>query len=383
MEAAELLTYEDPHAAASRPLRPFVTESARALIAEPGASLQITTEDGVHLLSGVVQQGRAGQHAVEDAAETRTLAERRESAAAQLAGVAQSEGTSSELGEAHRPDGLALGVRPTLVSTLGGQRFGISSRGGKTLLSEAPHSTIINGESRQYVYPNTYPFTAVCKLYCSWQPSAGAAWLGAGEATGYMIGRQTLMTSGHVGPPTNGASWAIQVIPACWNGQSLFGAGAVSWVAGYHSWNSDSGSDIKICQLFDPIGDQVGYFGYRGYSSSWEDGEYWTMAGFPYDRSLTYMSYEDAIAVRDDDDGDDINVDGHGYDTTQVESDADEASGASGSPLWGWWDGTPQAIGVHHGVEYDGTVWGTETLSCASGGSGFTQACAWGRRLWG
>jgi hypothetical protein len=107
------------------------------------------------------------------------------------------------------------------------------------------------------------------------------------------------------------------------------------------------------------------------------------MAGFPYDINLTHMSHETGIAVRDDDDGDDISVDGTSYDTTQVESDADEASGASGSPLWGWWDGSPYVIGVHHGVERDGTIWGTETLSCASGGAGFTQACAWGRRLWG
>jgi hypothetical protein len=198
-----------------------------------------------------------------------------------------------------------------------------------------------------------------------------------------MIGRSTLMTSGHVGPPTHGAGWMIKVIPACWNGQSLYGAGVVSYVASYNSWNSDSGSDIKICQLYDPLGDQVGYFGYRGYSSSWEDGDYWTMAGFPYDINLTYMSHETAIAVRDDDDGDDINVNGTSYDTIQVESDADEASGASGSPLWGWWDGSPYAIGVHHGVEYDGTIWGTETLSCAAGGAGFTQAAAWGRSMWG
>jgi hypothetical protein len=32
------------------------------------------------------------------------------------------------------------------------------------------------------------------------------------------------------------------------------------------------------------------------------------MAGFPYDRSLTSMSYQEGIAVRDDDDGDDIDV---------------------------------------------------------------------------
>lgn len=107
------------------------------------------------------------------------------------------------------------------------------------------------------------------------------------------------------------------------------------------------------------------------------------MAGYPYDISLASMSHETAIAVRDDDDGDDINVNGSTYDTTQVESDADEASGASGAPLWGWWDDGPYAIGVHHGVEYDGTLFGTETYSCASGGDGFVAAAGWGRSMWG
>jgi hypothetical protein len=383
MSPAELLAFDDRDRGAGRDLKPFVTESARALWTEPGTTLELAQAGGIHLLSGVVQPGRPGQEFYEDAAATRSFAERRAALAARLEGADRAPRSAPELGDAYRPDGLALGVRPTIVSSLGGARYGVSAKGRKTRLSEEPHSTIINGESRSLVYPDTYPYTAVCKLYSSWQPSAGAAWQGAGEATGYMIGRSTLMTSGHVGPPTNGAAWMIQVIPACWNGQSLFGAGAISYVSSYHSWNSDSGSDIKICQLFDPIGDQVGYFGYRGYSSSWEDGDYWTMAGFPYDINLTHMSHETGIAVRDDDDGDDISVDGTSYDTTQVESDADEASGASGSPLWGWWDGSPSAIGVHHGVEYDGTISGTETLSCASGGAGFTQACAWGRRLWG
>jgi hypothetical protein len=105
----------------------------------------------------------------------------------------------------------------------------------------------------------------------------------------------------------------------------------------------------------------------------------WTMASFPYDRSLTSMSAQFGIAVRDD--GDDIEVDGDSYDTTQVESDADEASGASGSPLFAWWDGSPYAIGVHHGVERDGTISGTEIYACASGGDGFTQATHWARGL--
>ncbi len=266
------------------------------------------------------------------------------------------------LGEPHCPDGVPTGIHPKIASSIGAQRFGITSRGTKTLLSEDPHSTIINGESCEYIYPDRYPYTAVCKLYVSYQPTPGAPWRLASQATDYLIGKSTLMTSGHVQAPPN-SGWQIKVVPACWGGSSIFGDGFVTYVRSTFWWNSDAGSDIRICQLYDSIGERTGYFGFRGYNSDWEDGAYWFMAGYPYDRSLIYMSRQTGIAVRDDDDG-------------------DEASGASGSPLWGYWSGKLYAIGVHHGVERDGTIFGTEILSCASGGDGFTAAAHWGRDMW-
>ncbi|WP_326954667.1 trypsin-like serine peptidase [Amycolatopsis sp. NBC_01286] len=356
-----------------------VTESANALWTGGGRDVEVVRSaayDGAFTLrtDGPVLYGLPGVEANEGEVRTRTADQRADRGRRQVRADAPT-------GAPHRPKGVPLGIHPKTTTSLGPTRRGITSRGTKTLLSEN-HSTIIDGESRSLVYPSAYPYTAVCKLYCSYQPTPGGSWVTTSEATGYLIGRSTLMTSGHVGPPTSGP-WQIKVIPACWNGQSVFGAGLVSYVRSYWSWNSDSGSDIKVCQLWDPIGDNVGYFGYRGYNSAWEDGDYWTMAGFPYAVSLTSMSYEPAIAVRDDDDGDDITVNGTSYDTTQVESDADEASGVSGAPLWGWWDDGPYAIGVHHGVEHDGTIFGTETLSCASGGAGFTQAASWARGMWG
>jgi V8-like Glu-specific endopeptidase len=312
------------------------------------------------------------------------MAERLEHASRRYVDRAERSHSRLELlGDPYRPDGVPMGIHPKLLTSLEFQRFGINSRGARTLLSEEPHSTVINGESRTFLYPDQYPLTAVCKLYISYQPAPGAAWQNSGEATGYLIGKSTLMTSGHVQPP-GGNAWRIKVVPACWAGRSIFGPGFLSYVRETIWWNSDSGSDIQICHLYDPIGERTGYFGYRGYDSDWEDGAYWHMAGFPYDRSLYAMSYQSGIPVRDDDDGDDIEVDGTTYDTTQIESEADEASGASGSPLWGYWDGgKPYAIGVHHGVERDGTVSGTEILSCASGGDGFVAAAHWGRSMWG
>lgn len=157
----------------------------------------------------------------------------------------------------------------------------------------------------------------------------------------------------------------------------------ITWVRRRYWWHSDSGNDLQVCQLADPVGDRLGYFGARVYDSDWEDLGVWTMAGFPYDRSKYGMSVQPAIHVRDDDDGDDIELGGDTYDTTQVESDADEASGASGSPLFAWFgEGNPCAVGVHSGYQDDGTVSGTETWACAAGGDGLVAIVNWARSNW-
>ncbi|MGB8859272.1 MAG: hypothetical protein WCC60_08450 [Ilumatobacteraceae bacterium] len=383
----ELLSLEDD--CEGDDLRPWgvVTESAHAMWTDSGSAIEVVKS---HLLEGAYtlrspELVRFGLPVLE--VNTGDTFTRTQSARLQAAAVRRMNGRPERQarearpeGDAFCPEGVPQGRHPK-TATRSDTLFGVSSRGGRTQLS-GPHSTIINGESRSLVYPDRYPYTAVCKLYLRFQPRGGAQWQGAGEATGYLVGKSTLVTSGHVTPPTDGR-WQIQVIPACWNGQSVFGPGMVSYVRSFWSWNSDSGSDIKICQLYDPIGERLGYFGYKGYQSRWEDRDYWTMAGYPYDISLTSMSHETGIAVRDDDDGDDIDVNGTTYDTTQVESDADEASGVSGAPLWGWWAKGPYAIGVHHGVERDGTAFGTEILSCASGGDGFVAAAHWGRSMWG
>lgn len=384
----ELLEVDDKVCA--HDTRPWgeVTESSMACWTERGAGIEVERSklmSNAYVLksSSAINFGLPVLENRSNPVRRRTMAERLAVAERRhLDRIERPDHQSETLGEPHCPDGVPTGLHPKEVASISAQHFGITSRGTKTLLSADPHSTIINGESRRFIYPDRYPYTAVCKLYLSYQSAPGAPWrYNFKEATGYLIGKSTLMTSGHFHPPAN-SGWQIQVIPACWAGRSIFGPGFVTYVRSTFRWNSDAGSDIQICQLYDPIGVRIGYFGYRGYSSDWEDGAYWTMAGYPYDRSLTSMSRQTGIAVRDDDDGDDIGVNGEDYDTTQVESDADEASGASGSPLWGYWSGMPYAIGVHHGVERDGTISGTEILSCASGGDGFTAAAHWGRGMW-
>jgi hypothetical protein len=295
--------------------------------------------------------------------------------------------------DASRPGGTPIAYLPrTLATTYLRAAVGRSARGGTIDLStvvvkteEGPdiHSTIIDGESRDFLRPTFFPFTAVCKLEL-WQPDASGRWSARRNwASGFLVGRRILMTSGHSFEGVSLANARIRVIPACWANQPVFGMGLVTWVRRRKRWNSDSGNDLQLCQLADPIGDSMGFFGIRVYDADWQDRRDWTMAGFPYDRSEFGMSVQSGIAVRDDDDGDDIGLDGERYDSTQIESDADEASGASGSPLFGWFGkDNPCAIGVHSGSQTDWTASGNETWACAAGGDALNAIVGWGRRNW-
>lgn len=323
----------------------------------------------------------------------RSQAQRIEDRALRLAGTRTKNGRpQSEPLDGHRPSRLPIAYLPRTIA-VGHAAFGASARGGKVRLSTSivettegdAHSTIFDGESRDGLRPTHFPYTAVCKLELWTRPGPSGAWANSGKyASGFLVGRRTLLTSGHAFEDQRLSSEmaAIKVIPACWGNQPVYGLGMVTWVRQRKWWHSDSGNDLQLCRLADPVGDSMGYFGAQEYDSDWEDEAVWTMAGFPYDISKFGMSVQHGISVRDDDDGDDIKLDGADYDTTQIESDADEASGASGSPLFAWFGGKVRAIGVHSGVEHDWTASGIETWSCAAGGEGLVALARWGRENW-
>jgi hypothetical protein len=176
----------------------------------------------------------------------------------------------------------------------------------------------------------------------------------------------------------------IKVVPGSYDGQSVYGPNFFTYASDYQYWEGDTGCDMMVCRLYDPLGTTTGYFGATTYNSDWEDWTVWSMCGYPFDLGESRPTFQGGIPVRDDDDGDDIGVNGSDYDTTQVESEADEASGASGSPLYSWFDnGQMYAIGVHHGTETDYIFpASSETWSAAAGGPGLPGIINWARSVW-
>ncbi len=245
--------------------------------------------------------------------------------------------------------------------------------------------TIFGNDDRVNIYPSGYPERCICRIEIFTRDVTDGQWIFRKRGTGFMAGDRVMLSSGHMAPPTPNAGWMIKVVPGSYDGQSVYGPSFFSYASDYVSWYSDAGNDLMACRLYDAIGQTTGYFGATTYSSSWEDQPFWSMCGYPFDRGEWRPTFQGGIPVRDDDDGDDIRLpDGNSYDTTQIESEAERAKGASGSPLYSWFkNGQMYAVGVHHGLEID---WifpaGEEKFSAASGGAGLPALVNWARATW-
>src|SRR5690606_23095005 len=142
------------------------------------------------------------------------------------------------------------------------------------------------------------------------------------------------------------------------------------------------GKDWAVCRLYEPLGSYLGYFGYNGYSDSWEDKPYWCIIGYPGAIAGASRPSCQGSVTSDDTDGDSNGG-------LEIETKADLTPGNSGGPMFGWWNGDPRAIGVVSGQEEEWSPgfwpweWGNiELTNVIAGGSGFTNLMAWGRTNW-
>jgi hypothetical protein len=136
-------------------------------------------------------------------------------------------------------------------------------------------------------------------------------------------------------------------VPGYYDGNSVVGSGANSWVSDFRSLDSGAASvsahDISLLRLYDPLGDQLGSFGTKVYDRAWQDGNYWTLVGYPNAVTSERPSFQGGIPVLDND------VDG---DAMELEHQGDVTGGDSGGPFFGVWpDGFPYVVGTVSGGE--------------------------------
>ena len=236
----------------------------------------------------------------------------------------------------------------------------------------AVFTQIYDGESRQVYSTTSAPWVRIGQLNTSLGGNGSAA----------LVGPSTILTAAHVvqnswspGGPVLGT---VTFTPGMFDGTSVLGASWTANVIGIAAWEQfvgRAGYDMAICQLDQPFGNWLGYFGYRTYDDDWEDEHVWSHAGYPYDLSPSgnRPCFELGISVHDDD--------SDSHDTLELETRADIASGQSGGPLWGrFTNGGRQIIGTLSGREDN---FAEEKNSLFAGGNGLSRLIRWGRDHWG
>ena len=224
-------------------------------------------------------------------------------------------------------------------------------------------------ETRKVYYPNSYPWRVVGRLFVWNNPSApNWAWWGSAS----LVGRNVILTASHVVPWSSGSNWKALFVPGYYDGASVYGANAASWVtAGQGYRNHSQGDDMAVLRLAQPLGDWLGYFGYKTYNDDWEDGNYWSMAGYPGDIAGAQRPSANYWFPVIDDDNDGAGV--------ELEYQVDTNGGNSGGPVFGWWDGKPYVIGTHSGGEDN---FGEPRQNVAAGGSALSSLIGWARSSW-
>lgn len=207
-------------------------------------------------------------------------------------------------------------------------------------------------ENRHLLHDTRYPWRCVGRVSTH-----------DGNGTGVLVGRNLVVTAAHVIP------WADHR-PISFDTSHVVEPGVRANVVEARGYDTVlTGYDWAILKLDQPLGDQLGFMGFNGYSSDWEDDPVWTIVGYPEGIG---PFWQQGISVDDDDEDDNG---GQEFES----KNADTLNGDSGAPLFAWWDHDPRIIGVVSGVASE-TVGGLNHV--IAGGPGLGDLIAWGRSHW-
>ena len=195
-----------------------------------------------------------------------------------------------------------------------------------------------------------------------------------GTYSGVLVGKNLMLTAGHVIPWGNSNAW-IRFIPALNNGDAPFGSSFVENVHGYHQ-DEVNGLDYAICKLSTPLGNTTGWMGVQSYGN--DSGYYngvWTSVGYPIESvnpDAQFMLVEEDVRILD--------VDDEGSEGKELETHLYSLRGWAGGPLWAFLGpNDPRVIGVLSGEEVD-LLQPRHTVS--AGGLAMVKLVRYGKANW-
>jgi hypothetical protein len=282
--------------------------------------------------------------------------------------------TSEHQGQAFKPDWAPLIFHPKLGAMKRPRR--LRGPGGRRTVTPANQSWIYGTDDRVLLHPKGYPWQCIGKVDV--YPNANADYP-TSSGSGVLIGDRLVLTAGHV-PPVNPrpGTWKMRFTASLYNGFPVEGPGAVSYVSDFQGYlGGVSATDYAVLRLYEPLGTSLGFFGWKTYDRSWTGGDYWWLAGYPFDIGFGQSpSFQRGIPVLDQDsDNGGLELEHHG----------DIASGDSGGPFWGFWDDNfPYVVGTVSGNEVIfGPSWaGGEDNNISAGGGALSDLLAWARSNW-
>lgn len=284
---------------------------------------------------------------------------------ADLAGLRAADENAVRDGSSYIPDWTAVSALPSLAPER--ERPSMVRRNGTRVRPE----WVIPPDARSPYYPNAYPFSVVGRLFV-WSDAAAPNWAWWGTAS--LLGVRTILTASHV-VPWGSSNWKALFVPAYYNGASVHGAWAASWVTNVRGYSSHAqGDDMAVMRLDVPLGNNLGWFGFKTYDSAWEDQNVWTLPGYPWDKDPASPGYRPWLhsnfpIIDDDNDGAGV----------ELEYQADTEGGQSGAPVFAWFSGSPHVVGTHSGGENN---FGEPRQNVAAGGSALTNLLHWARNTW-
>lgn len=233
---------------------------------------------------------------------------------------------------------------------------------------------VIGNDDRQIFYPNTWPWFCTGRIDVSVKYSDTLGYQSIWSGTGALVGKNVVLTASHLVPWFAGLlnhKWRMKFTPAYYDGKSTLGSSVYSYTEKAKGYSDhDQGDDMAVLKLYTPLGNSLGYFGYKTYNDDWEDGAYWTLIGYPGAVGGGLRPTRQSNIVITDDDSDGAGV--------ELEHTGDATDGNSGGPLWAWWGDSPYVIGTHSGSEYN---W-DEDNNVAAGGSALSNLIKWARDNW-
>lgn len=293
-------------------------------------------------------------------------------------GCAVKETRLHERGSLRAPDGPQQAARPMWQPYLHHprpapvRRLEMRRIKGGTV---TPFAGPVYGEypPRQVFYPRGYPWVCIGRIFV-WRDISAPNWDYSG--TGVLAGARTVLTASHV-VPWGSTHWGAKFVAGYYDGASTAGPGGWSWVTDAHGYGPQnvSAHDMAVFRLDTPLGNQLGWFGTKGWDSSWEGRNYWTLVGYPGAVSPERPSYQAAIHVIDTDTD---------SDARELEHHADAGPGDSGGPFFGQWSDGAYAIGTLSGYEviHGPLGIGSEDNNISAGGNALGALVKFGRDNW-